>query len=38
VDERAIGIGIRLMAATALTAMGRSGPAMRVPLPGAALA
>ena len=38
VDERAIGIGIRLMTATALTAMGYSGGALRVPLPGAALA
>jgi metal-dependent amidase/aminoacylase/carboxypeptidase family protein len=38
VDERAIGIGVRLMAATALTAMGGSGPAMSVQLPGAALA
>jgi amidohydrolase len=37
VDERAIGIGVRLMAATALTAMGSSGP-VPVPLPGAALA
>jgi amidohydrolase len=38
VDERAIGVGIRLMTATALTAMGNSGGALRVPLPGAALA
>jgi amidohydrolase len=37
VDERAIGVGIRLMTATALTAMGNGG-ALRVPLPGAALA
>jgi amidohydrolase len=34
VDERAIGIGVRLQVATALTAMGGSGPA--APLPGAA--
>ena len=38
VDERAVGIGIRLMTATALTAMGHSGGTLRVPLPGAALA
>jgi amidohydrolase len=38
VDERAIGIGVRLMTATALTAMGNSGGTLRVPLPGAALA
>jgi amidohydrolase len=38
VDERAIGLGVRLMTATALTAMGRSGGAYRVRLPGAALA
>jgi amidohydrolase len=38
VDERAIGVGIRLMTATALTAMGYGGGALRVPLPGAALA
>ena len=37
-DERAIALGVRLMAATALTAMGGSGPAMPVPLQGAALA
>jgi amidohydrolase len=38
VDERAIGIGVRLMVATALTAMGGSGPAETEPLPGAARA
>jgi amidohydrolase len=38
VDERAIGIGVRLMTATALTAMGHTGGALRVPLPGTALA
>ncbi len=37
VDERAIGVGVRLMAATALTAM-CSGPVAREPLPGAARA
>ena len=36
VDERAIGIGVRLQVATALTAMGGSGPAAPEPLPGAA--
>jgi amidohydrolase len=36
VDERAIAVGVRLMAATALTAMG--GPALPVPLEGTALA
>jgi amidohydrolase len=35
VDERAIGIGVRLMSATALTAM-CSGPSAREPLPGVA--
>jgi amidohydrolase len=38
VDERAIGIGVRLMAATALTAMGRGSGPVQVSLPGAALA
>jgi amidohydrolase len=38
VDERAIGIGVRLMAATALTAMGGGGTATPEPLPGAARA
>ena len=38
VDERAIAVGVRLMAATALTAMGGSGPALPVPLQGTALA
>ncbi len=38
VDERAIAVGVRLMAATALTAMGGSGPPMPVPLQGTALA
>jgi len=37
VDERAIAIGVRLMTATALTAIGGS-PALQVPLRGAALA
>src|ERR1700734_1452579 len=34
VDERAIGIGVRLQVATALTAMGGSGPAAPEPPPG----
>jgi amidohydrolase len=38
IDERAIGIGVRLMAATALTAMGSGGTATPEPLPGAARA
>jgi amidohydrolase len=38
VDERAIAIGVRLMAATALTAMGGGGTAAPEPLPGAARA
>jgi amidohydrolase len=38
VDERAIGIGVRLMVATALTAIGDGGPAAPEPLPGAARA
>jgi amidohydrolase len=38
VDERAIGVGIRLMVATALTAMGGAGSAASEPLPGAAIA
>jgi amidohydrolase len=37
VDERAIGIGIRLMVATALSAIG-TGAAAREPMPGVALA
>jgi len=37
VDERAIGIGVRLMAATALSAM-CTGATAREPMPGAALA
>jgi amidohydrolase len=37
VDERAIGIGVRLMAATALTAMGSGSPATE-PMPGVARA
>jgi amidohydrolase len=37
VDERAIGIGVRLMAATALTAMG-NGPSASEPMPGVARA
>jgi amidohydrolase len=36
IDERAIGIGVRLMAATALTAMGAQPPAASEPLHGAA--
>ena len=36
VDERAIGYGVRLMAATALTAMSGGGPAAADPAPGAA--
>jgi amidohydrolase len=36
VDERAIGIGVKLMVATALTAMGGGGSATPEPLPGAA--
>ena len=38
VDERAIATGVRLMAATALTAMGGGGTATPEPLPGAARA
>ena len=38
VDERAIGVGVRLMVATALTAMGGAGSAASQPLPGAAIA
>jgi amidohydrolase len=38
VDERAIGIGVRLMVAAALTAMGGAGSAAAEPLPGAAIA
>jgi amidohydrolase len=38
VDERAIGTGVRLMVATALTAMGGAGSAASEPLPGAAIA
>jgi amidohydrolase len=38
VDERAIGIGVRLMSATALTALGALGPATPEALPGAARA
>ncbi|HTS98391.1 MAG TPA: amidohydrolase [Streptosporangiaceae bacterium] len=38
VDERAIGVGVRLMVATALTAMCGGGSAAREPLPGAARA
>jgi len=38
VDERAIGVGVRLMVATALTAMGDAGAAASAPLPGAAIA
>ena len=38
VDERAIGVGVRLMVATALTAMGGAGSAASEPLPGAAIA
>ena len=38
VDERAIGVGVRLMVATALTAMGGAGSATSAPLPGAAIA
>jgi hypothetical protein len=37
VDERAIGIGVKLMAATALTAMS-SGPSATEPMPGVARA
>ena len=37
VDERAIGIGVKLMSATALTAMG-SGPSASEPMPGVARA
>jgi amidohydrolase len=37
VDERAIGVGVRLMAATALTAIGGSGPSVPLPLPGVAV-
>ncbi len=38
VDERAIGVGVRLMVATALTAMGGAGSPTSAPLPGAAIA
>jgi amidohydrolase len=38
VDERAIGVGVRLMVATALTAMGGAGSATSESLPGAAIA
>ena len=38
VDERAIGIGVRLMSATALTALGALGAVTPEPLPGAARA
>ena len=38
VDERAIGVGVRLMVATALTAMGGAGSAASESLPGAAIA
>ena len=38
VDERAIGLGVRLMAATALTAMSGGGATTRERMPGAALA
>jgi amidohydrolase len=38
VDERAIGIGVRLMSATALTALGALGTVAPEPLPGAARA
>jgi metal-dependent amidase/aminoacylase/carboxypeptidase family protein len=38
VDESAIGIGVRLMAATALTAIGGITPPAPEPLPGAARA
>jgi amidohydrolase len=38
IDERAIGIGVRLMAATALTALGGVSRATAEPLPGAARA
>jgi amidohydrolase len=37
VDERAIGVGVRLMVATALTAMGGAGSAASEPLPGATI-
>jgi metal-dependent amidase/aminoacylase/carboxypeptidase family protein len=37
VDERAIGVGVKLMAATALTAMG-GGPSASEPMPGVARA
>jgi amidohydrolase len=36
VDERAIGVGVKLMVATALTAIGAGGSAAPEPLPGAA--
>jgi amidohydrolase len=36
VDERAISVGVRLMVATALTAMSGGGPTAQEPLPGAA--
>ena len=36
VDERAIGVGVRVMVATALTAMSGVGPATAEPMPGAA--
>jgi amidohydrolase len=38
VDERAIGVGVRLMVATALTAMGGAGSAASESLPGATIA
>ncbi len=38
VDERAIGLGVKLMAATALTAMNAGAPTAREPMPGAAIA
>jgi amidohydrolase len=38
VDERAIGVGVRLMVATALTSMGSAGSAASESLPGAAIA
>ena len=37
-DERAIALGVRLMAATALTAMSAGGPTAHEPVPGAAIA
>ncbi len=38
IDERAIGLGVRLMAATGLTAMNGGGATAHEPMPGAALA